>query len=338
MGLQARKITTLSLAVLAMWAGVGRSLRAQTSHPARKSESAEQSAREKVIIDSDIGDDVDDAFALALAVSSPKLQVLGVTTAWGDTELRARLARRFLIQIGHGGIPVAVGVKTHDTMTFTQARWADAWPAPAGGFPNAIDFMRDAIRKNPGEITLIAIAPYSNVAALLQQDPTEFHELKGIVLMGGSIHRGYGDLGYLPSHGPDAEYNVAQDIPAAQALFDAGVPIAMMPLDSTQLKLDEVLRATLFSQDTPITDALDSLYAEWSYSTDNPTPTMFDAMAVAATIEPGLCPTRPMRIVVDSKGYTRVAAGPPNVDVCLRSDSDRFFHFYISTILSGANH
>lgn len=338
MAIRARKLTTLGLVVFFLCAADGRALLAQASHPARSREPAQQNAPEKVIIDTDIGDDIDDAFALALAVSSPKLEVVGVTTAWGDTELRARLARRFLIQIGNGGIPVAVGVKTRDLTTFTQERWAEAWPAPAGGFPNAIDFMRDLIRRNPGEITLIAIAPYSNVAALLQQDPTEFHELKRIVLMGGSIHRGYGDLGYLPSHGPDAEYNVAQDIPASQALFDAGVPITMMPLDSTQLKLDEVLRSTLFSRDTPVTDALNSLYAEWSYATQNPTPTLFDAMAVAATIEPSLCPTRPMRIVVDDKGYTRIADGPPNVDVCLRSDSDRFFHFYIPALLKSANH
>lgn len=334
MRLRARKIATLSLAGLVLCAADGLRAPAQARHAVP----SKQTVEEKVIIDSDIGDDIDDAFALALAVSSPKLEVLGVTTAWGDTELRARLTRRFLVQTGHGNIPVAVGVKTHDTAIFTQERWAEAWPAPAGGFPNAIDFMRDVIRRNPGQITLIAIAPYSNVAALLQQDPTEFHQLKRIVLMGGSIHRGYGDLGYLPSHGPDAEYNVASDIPASQALFNSGVPISMMPLDSTQLKLDEVLRAALFSRDTPVTDALDSLYAEWSFAMENPTPTLYDAMAVAAVIEPSLCPTRPMRIVVDSKGYTRVTAGPPNADVCLRSDSDRFFHFYIPAILQGASH
>lgn len=338
MAVWARKVTIVSLVVLVLCGTGTRTLHAQASHPAHDREKAPQSAREKVIIDTDIGDDIDDAFALALAVSSPKLQVLGVTTAWGDTAMRARLARRFLIQIGHGDIPVAMGVKTHETTTFTQETWAEAWPAPSGGFPNAIDFMRDIIRRNPGEITLIAIAPYSNVAALLQRDPTEFHELKRIVLMGGSIRRGYGDLGYLPSHGPDAEYNVASDLPASQALFDAGVPIAMMPLDSTQLKLDEVLRSTLFSRDTPVTDALQSLYAEWSYTTQNPTPTLFDAMAVAAMIEPSLCPTHPMRIVVDNKGYTRVTAGTPNVDACLRSDSDRFFHFYIPAILTAPSH
>lgn len=297
---------------------------------------ASAAAPEKVILDTDIGDDIDDAFALALAVSSPKLQVVGVTTAWGDTDLRARLALRFLIQTGHGNIPVSVGPRTHSTNTFSQAHWAEVWPSPAGGFPDAINFMRDTIRRNPGQITLIAIAPFSNLGALLEKDPAAFHQLRRIVLMGGSIHRGYGDLGYLPSHGPDAEYNVAMDIPAAKELFAAGVPIYMYPLDSTQLKFDEVLRSTLFSRDTPMTDALDALYQEWSFTNNNPTPTLFDVMAVAAAIQPDLCPTRPARIVVDDRGFTRVTAGEPNANVCLDSDSDRFFHFYIPAILRAA--
>ena len=306
------------------------------AHPLLAQQRRDAANPEKVILDTDIGDDIDDAFALALAVSSPKLRVLGVTTAWGDTDLRARLALRFLVQTGHGGIPVSAGPRTHSTNAFSQAHWAEAWPTPAGGFPNAIDFMRDMIRRYPGQITLIAIAPFSNVRALLDQDPVEFHQLQRIVLMGGSIHRGYGDLGYLPSHGPDPEYNVAMDIPAAKELFTSGVPIYMYPLDSTQLKLNEVLRATLFSRDTPVTDALSGLYEEWTYTTNNPTPTLYDAMAVAAAIQPDLCPTRPMHIVVDDKGYTRVTAGEPNANVCLDSDADRFFHFYIPAVLRAA--
>ncbi len=298
--------------------------------------SSASAAKEKVILDTDIGDDIDDAFALALAVSSPRLQILGVTTAWGDTDLRARLAARFLAQTGHGDIPVTEGPRTRSTNTFSQARWAQAWPRPANGYPGAVDFIRDQVRRYPGEITLVAIAPFSNLGALLQKDPAAFHQLKRIVLMGGSIRRGYGDLGYLPSHGPDAEYNVAMDVPASQALFTSGVPIFMMPLDSTQLKLDEVLRATLFSQDTRITDALDSLYEEWSYATNSPTPTLYDAMAVASVIDPDLCPTRPLHIVVDGKGFTRVAPGAPNASVCLSSDSDRFFHFYMHTVLGAS--
>ena len=225
--------------------------------------------KQKVILDTDIGDDIDDAFALALAVSSPKLQVIGVTTAWGDTDLRARLTQRFLKVSGHGDIPVAAGPKTRASSTFSQARWAQVEPMPAKGFPDATDFTLNAIRRNPGQITLIAIAPFSNIGALIDRDPATFNQLKRIVLMGGSIQRRYGDLGYLPDRGPEPEYNIMMDIASSKKLFASGVPIEMMPLDSTQLKFDEMMRDTVFSQATPMTDALLSLYEEWSASTGN---------------------------------------------------------------------
>ncbi|HEX4064740.1 MAG TPA: nucleoside hydrolase [Acidobacteriaceae bacterium] len=329
-----RRIGILSLCatVLAGFPGVARPLGAQQA--ARQTENPH--SREKGIVDTDIGDDIDDAFALVLAVSSPKLDVIGVTTAWGDTDLRARLARRLLDATGHSGIPVAAGPKTHASSTFTQARWAEAEPEPPQGWPDAISFILDAIRRDPGQITLIAIAPFSNIGALVDRDPATFRKLKRIVLMGGSIHRRYGDLGYFPDRGPDPEYNIVMDVAAAQKMFASGVPLFVMPLDSTQLKLDEVMRGIVFSRGTPATDALLSLYAEWSESTGNPTPTLFDAMAVAFAIDPALCPTRPMRIAVDDRGYTRPSAGQANAGVCLHSDSDQFFRFYIPGILPGA--
>jgi purine nucleosidase len=289
--------------------------------------------REKVIFDTDIGDDIDDAFALALAVSSPKLQVLGVTAAWGDTDLRARLAAGYLKQTGHANIPVFAGPKTHSNATFSQSRSAMAFPQPAQGWPDAIDFILSAIRQSPEEVTLISVSPLSNVGALIDKDPTTFRKLKRVVIMGGSIRRGYGDLGYTPDNGPSPEYNIAQDIPSARKLFASGVPLYVMPLDSTQLKLDEVLRNVVFSQNTNQTNALTLLYQQWTAANRDPTPTLFDAMAVAASIDADLCPTQPMRIEVDDKGYTRVAEGQPNSHVCLQSNSDRFFHFYIPAIL-----
>jgi purine nucleosidase len=288
---------------------------------------------EKVIIDTDIGDDVDDAFALALALSSDRVQILGVTTAWGNTDLRARLAERLLKQIGHEDIPVAAGPKTQPATPFTQASWAEALPEPTKGWPDAIGFILDAIRRNPGQITLISLAPLSNVGALIEKDPATFRKLKRVVMMGGSIRQGYGDLGYLPDHGPEAEYNIKMDIPAAKNLFASGVPIDMMPLDSTQLKLDEVMRAILFSQHTPSTEALDELYRQWAAFPHNLTPTLYDAMAVAAVIDPSLCPTTPMHLRVDDAGFTRVEPGQPNAKVCLHSDADEFFHFYIPQVL-----
>lgn len=302
------------------------------SWPAALAQSAERSARpEKVILDTDIGDDIDDAFALALLLSSPRVQLLGVTTAWGDTDLRARLVERFLSDTGHAVIPIAAGPATHAGSTFSQRRYAEG--GAEQHWPSGADFILDQVRRYPGQITLVSIAPFTTVSAAIEKDPTTFRKLKRVVIMGGSIHRGYGDLGYRPDHGPQPEYNIYSDVHASQALFSVGVPVYMMPLDSTQLKLDEVLRGILFSQGTRTTDALTLLYQQWTESTGYPTPTLFDAMAAAYVLDPSLCPTEPMHIRVDDRGDTLVEGGAPNANVCLDSDSDRFFHFYFRTVL-----
>ena len=287
-----------------------------------------------VIIDTDIGDDIDDAFAVGLALSSPELKILGITSAWGDTALRARLLDRLLCETGRSEIPVAVGIEKHAAGqgAFSQAKWAEREPAEP--HPDAIDFLLEQIKQHPGEITLIAIAPETNLGAALVRDPATFKKLKRIVLMGGSIRRGYGDVGYAPDRGPDAEYNIKMDIPAAHAVFDSGVPLYVMPLDSTQLKLDEVKRQLLFTASTNLTDALTLLYEQWSRTTLQQTPTMFDAVAVAYAIDPTQCPATPMKIVVDDKGFTREATGTANAYVCLRSDSDRYFEFFMPRLLN----
>jgi inosine-uridine nucleoside N-ribohydrolase len=151
-----------------------------------------------------------------------------------------------------------------------------------------------------------------------------------VVLMGGSVERGYDDLGYTRPHGPDAEWNIKNDIPSARKLLASGVPVFMMPLDSTQLKLDEVKRAILFSAGTPLTDALTLLYHEWGQQT----PTLYDPMTIAFIDNPKLCPVKPLHVNVDFKGFTRVGAGVPNAQVCMDSDPEAFFHFYIPRVSS----
>ena len=285
-------------------------------------------AKTKIIIDTDIGDDVDDAFALGLALSSPEMEILGITTAWGDTRLRARLVDRLLAETGTASITVAEGIHTHSKTPFSQARWAQAGP-PAKSHPQAVDFLLDSIRKNPGEITLVAIGPLTNIGAAIDRDAATFRKLKRVILMGGSIHKGYGDLGYTSDRGPAPEYNIYSDIAAAQKLFAGGVPIFMMPLDSTQLKLDEEKRALLFRQSTPLTDALTLLYHQWGQQT----PTLFDVMAVAYVLRPALCPVQPFQIAVDTDGFTRTGTGTPNAFACLASDSDQFFQFVLPRLL-----
>jgi purine nucleosidase len=289
---------------------------------------------QKVIIDTDIGDDIDDAFAVALALRSPELQILGVTTTFGDTETRAKLLDRFLAEAGRPEIPVAAGAPSPVKSTFTQRRYAESGHFAKPGHANAVDFLFQQIQRYPGEITLIAIGPLMNVGAAIDKDPATFRKLKRVVLMGGSIKRGYGDLGYGPPTPPQPEWNILNDIPSAQKLFASGVPLFVMPLDSTQLKMDEVKRAFLFSQGTPITDALTLLYHQWGQET----PTLFDPMTIAFIVNPALCPVQPMHIRVDEKGFTRPDPGPanapnpPNAQICLDSNPDAFFRFYLSRV------
>ena len=286
------------------------------------------SSAQLAIIDTDIGDDIDDAFALALALRSPELRIVGVTTAYGDTELRARLVDRYLAAVGRGDIPVAAGVATPHTNVFTQAAYAEQ--APEHKHKDGVVFLLDQIRAHPGGITLIAIGPETNLAAAIQRDAATFRKVKRVVLMGGSVYRGYGD-----EHRPaEPEWNIDRDPAAAKALFTSGVPIFMMPLDSTQVHLQAPDRERIFAFGSPLTDQLTLLYHQWVAHTDNHAadPTLFDPVAVTFAVRPDLCPAKPLRIEVDEKGMTRPMDGPPNVQVCLRSDEQGFLDLLLQRV------
>jgi purine nucleosidase len=283
-------------------------------------------APERIIIDTDIGGDIDDAFAVALALQSPELKILGFTTASGDTAARARILDEMLGRSDRQDIPVAAGspttLRSNTQYIGRQSRFGEKGRFAKATHPPAVEFILDQIQRFPDQVTLVTIGPLTNVAALIAKDPQTFRRLKRIVMMGGSIAVGYNDA----IKGPVAEYNIIADIPAAQKVFQSGVPIYVMPVDSAvQLKLDEVKRAALFYEGSPLTDSLAILYL----MSNIVTPVLYDAMPVAFLIDPELCPVQPMRIMVDEKGFTRFEPGTPNAQVCLRSDPEKFFHFYL---------
>ena len=288
------------------------------------------------MIDLDLGDDIDDAFALALALRSPEFEVVGISTAAGDTALRVRMVRRFLHEVGRDDVPVAQGIATKPGTLFTQARWAERWPAGDKTPIASTDLLLDIAGRYPGEVTLLALGPMTNIAAAIARDPDRFRRFKRIVSMGGSIHRGYGKSQYGPPSPPSREYNIAADPGAARRVFAAGVPITMFPLDATLVRLDEGRRDELFAYGTPVTDLLTLLYHQWRAADApwvGPTPTLFDIVPVASLIDPTLCPSRAMRVVIGDDGSTTEAAGLANAQVCLASDQPRVLDLMMKRLL-----
>jgi inosine-uridine nucleoside N-ribohydrolase len=293
----------------------------------------------KVIIDTDIGDDIDDAFAVALALRSPELDILGISTDYGDTAARAKILDRMLAEVGRQDIPVAVGSPTPidasaQWIALSQGRYGETGHFASRVHPAAIDLMLEQIRRYPGEITLVTLGPMPNIGALIDKSPDTFRQLRRIVMMGGAIEPIKPDFGDAPPLVPAPEWNIMLDIPAARKVFETGVPLYVMPLDSTaHLKLQEVNRNLIFSQGTPLTDALTLLYHQWSNRFNSVTPVLYDAMPIAFLLDPELCPVKPMRIRVDEKGLTRPEPGMANAQVCLRSDATKFFELYMSRLL-----
>ena len=287
---------------------------------------ADTPAKIPVILDTDIGTDIDDAFALALIIKSPELELLGVTTVSGDTAARARLAAKFLWEAGGKWrqVPVVAGTP-ESAQPIEQTRWADGFTSPQILKESAVDFLRSKFHRYPGKLTLIAIGELTNVAALIKADPQAARMIRRIALMGGSIARGY-----EPGSKPDPEWNIKSNPQAAQMVFSSGIPIIMAPLDVTaMLKLDAAGRSRIYTQNNPVANSLAALYHLWNHET----PVLFDPMAVALLLNPTLCETKELAIEVDNQGFTRRVEGKPaNATVGLSTDPAKFFAFYLSRV------
>ena len=202
-----------------------------------------------------------------------------------------------------------------------------------------VGFILRTAQEHPGQVTLIAIGPLFNVEEAINRNISKTRKLKRVVIMGGSIDRGY-DGRNGERRPPDAEWNINRDPAGLRALLASGVPVFMMPLDSTQIHLETKEREAIFAHGSPLTDQLTLLYHQWKAGTDGhpDAPTLFDPVAVTYAIRPDLCPVVPMRIEVDDKGYTRKVEGPPNAQVCLKSDEAGFLNLLLTRLVGDSAH
>jgi inosine-uridine nucleoside N-ribohydrolase len=291
-----------------------------------------QQARTKIVFDTDIGTDIDDAWALGYVLKSPSLELVGVTISDGDTAARARLACKLLARLGRTDVPVSVGRPTPaipaDRIDY-QFAWAEDFRDYAPVRSPAVEFLADMIRKHPREITLVAVGPLHNLGDLVRLHPDIVPLVKRVVLMSGSIGASYYSATAV------TEWNVKLAIPEAQAVYAAAWPVTIVPLDATSyVRLEDAERDTLRKSATPLAVALETLLRLW---TDRSTSRMalHDQLALAETQEPGRFFGRcdPLPLVVSPDGYTRVdrERGRP-VRVCLEPRRNEFMTHFLAQI------
>lgn len=182
--------------------------------------------RLKVILDTDIGTDVDDLMALALILGTPDIELLGVTTVYGDTRLRAQLTQRILRTVDRT-IPVHAGL---------QSPWSGKeiwWTGHEGTLhpalereqydsDDAVSYLIDTVCAQPGAIDLIAIGPLTNIAEAIRVEPRFAGAVRHLWVMGGAFAS------------EECEHNFRSDAPAAATVFSAGIPTTVTGLEVTR--------------------------------------------------------------------------------------------------------
>jgi inosine-uridine nucleoside N-ribohydrolase len=269
----------------------------------------------KVIFDTDFSiPPQDDGLALALAMKSPELQILGITTVAGnDTMQRATSdALRELEIGGRTDIPVYRGAnrplihEKSDWATTVHGKWwsDEPPPVPPGGFAkikaqdeSAIDFIIRTINANPGQITIIALGPLTNIAIAIRQEPGFAQKVKRIAIMGGAVGALDGGGGNIT---PNAEFNFWVDPEAAQVVVRSGIPIDLTGLNVTRkTNFTKDWYNKIVAVDTPITrlikERMDPGYARFPDRHMQ----MYDELTVAAVIDPTLVKSQEMYVDVD---------------------------------------
>lgn len=285
----------------------------------------------KVILDTDIGDDIDDAWALAFVMAHKEFEPLGITVTHGNTPARAKLACKMLHLAGRGSIPVFIGRQTTQPNYSHQFTWAEDFTSLQPAKDKAADFIVEAVRRNPGQVTLIAVGPLENLADALRKEPRLGNLVKSVVLMGGCI---YGTAG---RQSPIAEYNVYSSVADSQLVYGAGLPLTIVPLDSTtHVQLNDTERVQLQRYASPLIFALEALYRLWLESPQSRM-TLHDQLAVAEAAAPKKFFEKfeTLPIVVDDKGFTRIdpKKGKP-VTVCLQPRRDAFMQYCLGELLN----
>jgi inosine-uridine nucleoside N-ribohydrolase len=297
------------------------------------------SDRLPVILDTDIGSDIDDAVALAYLLRQPRCELLGVTTVTGNVAQRAALADVLCRAAGQEDIPIHAGAP--EVLLFgpgqpkvPQYEAVASRPHRSEFPPNtAIEFLRRTIRERPGEVTLLAVGPLTNLGLLFGTDPAVAALLKEVVLMCG-VFTGTAE------HGPgSSEWNALVDPIASAMVFRA------RPLRLTSVGLEVTTRCRLISDDCrrrfraaggPM-EVVADMAEVWFKGA--PSITFHDPLAAAILFEPDLCTYESGLVTVETQSqslaglthFRRQELNPPH-RIAVTVDEKAFFRHYFEIV------
>ena len=264
-----------------------------------------------VILSTDIGDDIDDTWALSLALKCPELDIKLILDDYGNAEARARLIAKILEADKRTDIPVGVGVRSGaNDGPHRQSKWIEGYELknyPGKVYPDGVQALIEIVMASREPVTLICIGPLPNIAEALKREPRIAQKAR-FVGMQGSVR-----LGYESGSKPCAEWNVKANPVACRAALSAPWDITITPLDTCgliQLKGDAYARVR--DSADPLAKTLIENYRVWAASAgaDGPNPdaastTLFDCVAVYLAVTQNLCVMEKLNIRVDDGGFTR---------------------------------
>ncbi|HOJ00238.1 MAG TPA: nucleoside hydrolase [Anaerolineaceae bacterium] len=294
----------------------------------------------KIIIDTDPG--IDDALAICMAIHSPEISILGITSVFGNTygKITAQNALRLSELSEHQVIPVARGsdiplvmpIQNLGTIVHGEDGMGDSdLPSPRKELSSqsAVELIAKIIRENPGEITLLTLGPLTNIALALRVYPELIGQIKKLVIMGGVVSR----PGNMT---PVSEANMGRDPHAAEIVFAAELPTVLVGLDVTEKTIiTNSLLDEIFAVKNPTTRLLKKIIPAYQhffkeYYCMDGSFYAHDPSAMAYVLKPDLFQTRKAPIFVETEGrclgqtiadWDHKWDKRTEVEVCLEVDS-----------------
>ena len=319
---------------------------------------------QKIIFDTDFAfPPQDDAMALFFVLNSPEIEILGITTVAGNRSRNVatadalkvlEVASRTELPVFEGAAAPLAHVGTEwDTKRHGGWYANEPAPAPPGGFAQkkaesrgAIEFLVETVRKNPGQVTILAIGPLTNIAMAMRLDTTFARNVKQLVIMGGAIAS-------LPdgggNHTPNAEFNFYVDPEAARIVLRSGMPIVLSPLNvSRKARFTKEWYEKTVAVETPITRLIKERVGPGFEKRPDRVPLMYDQIAAVTLIDPTLMKTVELFVDVDDNPgpHYGVSVGAPQpwpggegakrMQVQTDLDFDRFIRLYVERVTRSA--